>query len=291
MEKWELAYTDYQNGMKYKDIASKYDVALSTVKSWKTRKWNDTPKVATNEKSTRTKKEKVAYKKESPKAIESLNTNKGLNDQQKLFCLYYLQSFNATQSYIKAYGCSYETAMANGYKLLRNAQVKAELEKLKLELQSEQYFTIQDIINDYAKMWKADIKDVMTVNLTEYELRNKGGKVVTDKEGNPVIAHFNEVIVHPSGQFDGTMVKEISQGRDGISVKMYDSQKAMAELVKLLPNASLRKLEAEATIMQNKADKLTNDSQVDELLHALLNPMLAETSEVDADDTVQSETD
>lgn len=37
---WELAYEDYKNGMKYKDIAKKYNVSLNTVKSWKTRKWN-----------------------------------------------------------------------------------------------------------------------------------------------------------------------------------------------------------------------------------------------------------
>lgn len=36
----ELALEDYQKGIKYKDIAQKYDVTLNTVKSWKTRyKW------------------------------------------------------------------------------------------------------------------------------------------------------------------------------------------------------------------------------------------------------------
>lgn len=40
MEKYELAELDYKNGMKYKDIADKYEVSLNTVKSWKQRyKW------------------------------------------------------------------------------------------------------------------------------------------------------------------------------------------------------------------------------------------------------------
>lgn len=40
-EKYELAEQDYMNGMKYKDIAEKYEVSLNTVKSWKTRHgWN-----------------------------------------------------------------------------------------------------------------------------------------------------------------------------------------------------------------------------------------------------------
>lgn len=37
----DKAYNDYINGMKYKDIAQKYDVSINTVRSWKTRnKWN-----------------------------------------------------------------------------------------------------------------------------------------------------------------------------------------------------------------------------------------------------------
>lgn len=36
---YELAYEDYKNGMKYKQIAEKYDVSLSAVKSWASRYW------------------------------------------------------------------------------------------------------------------------------------------------------------------------------------------------------------------------------------------------------------
>lgn len=52
----DLAYKDYMEGMKYKDIASKYNVSISTVKSWKTRyKWD--------RKSMHTKNEKVCIQK------------------------------------------------------------------------------------------------------------------------------------------------------------------------------------------------------------------------------------
>lgn len=36
---YELAYKDYKNGMSYKDMAAKYNVALDTVKAWKRRQW------------------------------------------------------------------------------------------------------------------------------------------------------------------------------------------------------------------------------------------------------------
>ena len=40
-QNYELAEIDYMNGMKYKEIAAKYNVSINTVKSWKTRyKWS-----------------------------------------------------------------------------------------------------------------------------------------------------------------------------------------------------------------------------------------------------------
>lgn len=52
----DKAYEDYKAGMKYKDIAEKYGVSLSAVKSWATRYWKQkgcnpaTKKVATKKK-------------------------------------------------------------------------------------------------------------------------------------------------------------------------------------------------------------------------------------------------
>ena len=35
----DKAYKDFCAGMKYKDIAEKYDINLSTIKSWASRHW------------------------------------------------------------------------------------------------------------------------------------------------------------------------------------------------------------------------------------------------------------
>lgn len=58
-ETWELAYEDYVSGMKYKEIAQKYDVTLNTVKSWKTRHWNK----LSSKKGVHTKKDKSVHTK------------------------------------------------------------------------------------------------------------------------------------------------------------------------------------------------------------------------------------
>lgn len=66
MKKYELAFEDYEKGVKYKDIAEKFGVSLSTVKSWKSRHWNNM-KVATNDGKVATLKPRESRNGSPPK--------------------------------------------------------------------------------------------------------------------------------------------------------------------------------------------------------------------------------
>ncbi|WP_347002682.1 phage terminase small subunit [Bacillus subtilis] len=55
-EKHIQAYKDYVKGMKYKDLAEKYEVSVNTIKSWKQRHGWERKKCAPSEKSVHTKK-------------------------------------------------------------------------------------------------------------------------------------------------------------------------------------------------------------------------------------------
>ncbi|MED2940664.1 phage terminase small subunit [Cytobacillus horneckiae] len=70
-EKNVLAEKDYVKGMKYKDIAEKYDVSLNTVKSWKKRYGWNRDRGAPKEKSVHTKK------RGAPKGNINAKGNKG----------------------------------------------------------------------------------------------------------------------------------------------------------------------------------------------------------------------
>lgn len=224
--------------MKYKDIASKYDVALSTVKSWKTRKWNDTPKVATNKKSTRTKKEKVAYKKDAPKAVVELVETDELTEQQKTFCLLLLKyKYNQTKAYREAFVCSYDTARTNASRLLAKANVNKYVMALKLELRSNSFVDIQDIIAEYENQLSADITDYVKFGKREIEMTGMFGPIKDDK-GNVIMKEVNYVDFNESAQLDGTLIKNVRMGKDGPVVELYDKQKAMEALVKLKPDGN-----------------------------------------------------
>lgn len=53
-----------------------------------------------------------------------------ITEKQKRFCKNYLKTENATESYLKAYKCTPQTANCNGSKLLSKPEIKAYLEEL-----------------------------------------------------------------------------------------------------------------------------------------------------------------
>lgn len=77
MEKKDQAYRDWKRGMKYKEIAEKYRVSLSTVKSWAARYWKEkgTEKVADNGEKRLQPKQKVATNEE--KKLQPKKSNLG----------------------------------------------------------------------------------------------------------------------------------------------------------------------------------------------------------------------
>ena len=212
VEKWDLAFKDYEKGMMYKDIAAKYNVSINTVKGWKTRKWN---------------KKQLKHKGKKKKRADFYDEN-GLTEKQKNFCLEYLKTFNATKAYQAAYNVDYTTANKGYRQVLNNPDVQAYLSKLKTELRNDLYFDIQDILNSYIKMASADITDFLEFGMEE----------VTDRKGNIIKVPY--IHFKPSDEVDGTLIQEVKIGRDGVSLKLYDKQKAMQELIKLLGGDELR---------------------------------------------------
>lgn len=273
MKNWELAKKDYLAGMKYKDIATKYKVSVNTVKSWKSR--HGWIRGAPAKKSMHPKSKKVA-----PKIVDELDENTELTEKQKKFCLYYLQRFNATWAYKKAYECKYDVAATNGPRMLRNAQVKSLLDILKKQLHADAYVTIDDLINEYAKQAFANLGSVLDYKVHKEIVSDKNGLTLFDMQGNPVEKHVTDIYLKPSDEIDWSTVKSIHQGKDGLVVEMYDKQKALDSLLKYFKDdkdvskAKSRKVNAEADIAQAKAAELSNgtDQQmksIDKLLSTI----------------------
>lgn len=245
----DKAYKDYCDGMKYKDIAEKYGVSLSAVKSWATRYW----KVATKDKKLQPQPQKVATtkpeKKLKDKLLESVSENDELTEKRRLFCLYYALSHNALQSYLKAYGGDKVSAGVQGCRLLKNVNVAAEVKRLREILRNEIDIGLPDLLQYCLKIVGADVGDYVSFK----------GFLVTLNDSNTV---------------DTSIISEVKQGKDGISIKLEDKKWAWETLAKYLGFDDMEelkkaKLKAEVQDLQtgNQADTVAFVFRREEAMH------------------------
>lgn len=222
------AKADYASGMKYKEIAAKYGVSISTVKSWKSRYWSG-DKVATSQKKVATKKEKVAT---SKAFVES-----DAPEKRKLFALLYLQSFNAIRAYMTAYGASYKTAHANAYRLMANDGMQKLIDELKAEYFSRVDMTTQAAIAEYAKIAMADLGDYLEFGAEDIPLWTKVGTPAIDPKTKEQKT-YRQSYVHlkPQDQVDTSLIKSVRVGRDGPILELYDKDKALDAIMKSVSN-------------------------------------------------------
>lgn len=228
---YKLAEKDYIAGMKYKDIAAKYNVSINTVKSWKTRyNWS--------KKSVHTKNKKVCTQNKKVSSVDKVisipasptsqelelidEISEELTEKQRLFCVYFINSFNATKAYRKAYGCTEYAAMSCGCRLLRNAKVKKEIDRLKQAKLNQLHFTQEDIFQRYLDIAYADIKDYVTFGTVQRD--------VEDSNGETISATYSYINFKSDVEVDGRLIKEISKGRDSAKIKLNDPMKALGWL-------------------------------------------------------------
>jgi phage terminase small subunit len=256
----EKARELYESGIMLKDIASRLDVPEGTVRSWKNRgKWSCN---ATQEKecnvAKKTKRNKIENKAVAEE-VESVMSNDDLTDKQRLFCIYYSKSFNATKSYQKAYECSYMTACANGPRMLENARVKEEIMRLKEMAYSKALLKPEDIFQKYMDIAFSDITDYLSFGQEEIPVMGAFGPVVDKETGETLTKIVNIVKFRESSDVDGTIISEVKQGKDGASIKLGDRMKALDWLAGHMGMATAEQL-ARIAQMKAQTDRLNKEA-------------------------------
>lgn len=249
-----LAESDYVAGMKYKDIAAKYGVSMNTVKSWKKRyAWSRNKKTKSTQKGC-TQNKKGAHKKEAvAEDVSQVVINDGLTDQQQLFCLYQSRMFNYTKAYMKAYpGCTYASAAVLGSRLMKNQLIRETIEQLKQNHMNREMLKQEDIFQKYMDIAFADMNDYMSF-----------GQEETETDYGPRM--INSVRLKESDQVDGTLITEVKQGRDGVSVKLADRMKAIdwladhMDIATAEQKAKIEQIRAKTAIMSGTSEEETED--------------------------------
>lgn len=258
-------------------IAAQLGVGDGTVRGWKAKDNWDNPETkaklearanGTGRNGTLHKKKKNAPKnternvknKNVPKKDKSITLdeieNDELTDKQRLFCIYYLKCFNATQAAIKA-GYSADTAYSIGPENLNKPVIANEIKRLKSKMTNTLFVEAMDVLNVYLKIAFADVTDYLTFGQKEVPVMTMFGPMMEGEGDNkkPVTKIVNFVDFKPSDEIDGTLISEIKQGKDGVGIKFSDKMKALEKLEKyfdLLPDTHKRMLEDEKLKMDRE---------------------------------------
>jgi PBSX family phage terminase large subunit len=241
----------YKRGVSLVDIANKINKPPGTVRRWKsTQNWdNDKSERSGSKANVRNEKKNSNNSKKEVVAdeVKMVVENPELTDKQRLFCCLYIKCFNATKAYQKAYGCSYQVACGHGHALLKSVEIKQEILRLKQERLNREFLSESDIFQKYMDIAFADITDYATFG-------NKD--VVVDGEERT----YSFVDIKDSNTVDGTLISEISQGRDGVKVKLLDKMKALDWIAAHMDmgteeqRAKVQKLQMEISAMEKESD-------------------------------------
>ena len=274
-EKAEEARKLYKGGMKLVEIASQLDCSAATIRTWKNRyKWDaDGNETFQNKNETkRNVSKKNAPKKQSEEKavadeVKQVIQNTDLTDKQQLFCIHYIRCFNATKAYQKAYGCGYTTAVTNGPALLGNTRVKEEILRLKQERLNREFLSESDIFQKYMDIAFADVTDFV-------EFGNEDVDVILDTGERKTIT-VSHVNIKNDADVDGTIISEVSKGKDGVKVKLADRMKALQWLSDHMDLAT-EKQKAEIALLKAKVQTDDGDEVADDGFLDALNGTAAE---------------
>lgn len=241
------------------EIAKELGIKDTQVRKWKSQdEWEQQLKgTLPKKKSNVTNKKTREIPKENNKILKELDEAE-LTEMQRLFCLYYVKSFNATMSAIKA-GYAKDSAHVQGSRLLSNDKIKTEIRRLKGAVHEELFIDAMDVLKKYMAIAFADITDFVSFHQEEVPVMTAFGplEVKNPKTGKKevVTKMVNTVKFKNSTEVDGTILAEVSQGKDGAKIKLADKMKALEKLEKyfdLIPDTWKRKIEEEKLTLEKR---------------------------------------
>lgn len=149
-----------------------------------------------------------------------------LTAKQQRFVDEYLIDLNATQAAIRA-GYSKKTADQQASRLLTNVKVSQYLSERRLALQGRIEITQEMVLRELAKIGFSDIRKV--VRWGETKVRMVDG----EDDGPEDMVPYHGLALIDSTEIDedtAGAIAEVSQGRDGLKVKLHDKKGALVDI-------------------------------------------------------------
>ncbi|TRM53223.1 terminase small subunit [Achromobacter sp. LC458] len=149
-----------------------------------------------------------------------------LNPKQRRFVDEFLVDLNATQAAVRA-GYSKKTAQEQGSRLLSNVMVGKAIEAAQAKRSERTEITQDMVLRELAKIGFSDIRKIVRWGKTELRATDAG-----DDEGEVTEAYHGLALVSVDDIDDDTAaaISEISEGREGLKVKLHDKKGALVDI-------------------------------------------------------------
>lgn len=231
----EKALKLYREGKSLNDIGKALGKPAGTIRRWKNEdKWDsDISNTIPNKAAKQIERSEKAFEKgleeQLKQAVQETFENEEINEQQQLFCVEYAQSNNGVQSYMNVYGAKYSTAMVSACNLLRQPKIQAEIKRLKdikKEIVKQRFAHIEcDLVDLQFRIAFASLGNYMGFGQKDVD-------VFDDDTKDTKTIQVNYVDLKNSDRTDLQLIQSVKQGKDGITIKLKDEQKAIDWLTK-----------------------------------------------------------
>lgn len=228
-------YKEHGGKIDLVEIAAMLKISDGTVRGWKNKDNWDGKLNGTFQKNKRNAPKEKVKESSDKKKQQEVNNNAEvdiyeLTDMQRLFAEIYVKNFNATQAAIKA-GYSPNSAMEQGYQLLRKTSVRAYVNYLKELKKQSIMLSEDDIVERYMRIAFADMTDFVNFGQQDIPIMGQFGPIceVDPETGRRIILteRINTMRIKEDYEVDGGLICEIKVGKKGTSLKLEDRQKAL----------------------------------------------------------------
>lgn len=147
-----------------------------------------------------------------------------LTDKQRRFVDEYLVDLNATQAAIRA-GYSQKTAASIGEENLRKPDIAKAVQEAQAARAKRTEITQDMVIRELAKIGFSDIRKIVRWGKTEL-------RVADAEDDGATEVHHGLALVSVDDIDDDTAaaISEISEGREGLKVKLHDKKGALVDI-------------------------------------------------------------
>jgi phage terminase small subunit len=148
-----------------------------------------------------------------------------LSEKQRIFCREYILDWNATRA-AKSAGYSEDTAYAIGAENLRKPKIQAYIAEIQKDLEKVAGISRLRIINEHLNIVNTSIAHLHNTWITRKEFEN-----LTDGQKSAIaeLSYQTRIEKDYSTNPDGDIVQV-----DYVKIKLYDRQKSMDSLSKML---------------------------------------------------------